>query len=241
MGKLKPEWQKTDIPKHVKIPLWLAMKDNPTHVSWQQAIANIKFEESDDKYVRTTYDTYKALKQEIESMPKKEIDTLPDELRAWIHSIRQGSKLEETVEQQPKETTSDPRLMKHLDQLAETADILAHHVQRLLRYKDDDDIEARGDVLGHLMFWRKSNGTKVTEGTDPIGEFAYESQHPVDAYLASCLYTHYEHGFGKLPFKEWNQLSTGNVTREIVDNLKLLAHGGLKPCPNCPICKEIMD
>jgi len=146
-----------------------------------------------------------------------------------------------TVEQQPKEATPDPRLMKHLDELAETADILAHHAQRLIRYKDDDGIEAMGDVFTHMSFWRKSNRTQVTEGTDPIGEFQYEEQHPVDPYQARWLYLHYDHRFGKPPFKEWNELSTGNVTYEIVDNLKFLAHGGLKPCPNCPICKEIMD
>lgn len=129
----------------------------------------------------------------------------------------------------------------HLAQLANIAEILAHQVNRLVRYKDDDDIEAMGDVLGHLSFWRKSNRAKVTEGTDPIEQFRYENQHPVDPHLAQWLYIHYEHRFGKPLFKEWNQLSTGNVSSEMVDNLKLLAHGGLKPCPNCPICEEIMD
>lgn len=145
-----------------------------------------------------------------------------------------------TVEQQPKEAIPDPRLMKHLDELAETADILAQHAQRLIRYKDDDDIEAMGDVLGHLSFWRKSNRTIVEEGTDPTGEIEYESRHPIDPYLANWLYIHYDYRFGKLPFEKWNQLSTLNVTGEILDNLKLLAHAGLKPCPNCPACKEII-
>ena len=145
-----------------------------------------------------------------------------------------------TVEQQPKEVTTDPRLMKHLDELAETADILAHHAQRLIRYKDYKDIEAMGDVLGHLSFWRKSNRTIVEEGAYPTGEIEYENQHPIDPYLANWLYIHYYYRFGKLPFKKWNQLSTRNITGEILDNLKLLARAGLKPCPNCPACKEII-
>ena len=132
-------------------------------------------------------------------------------------------------------------LEKHLDELAETAGVLAHHAQRFILYKDDDDIEAMGNVLGHLMFWRKSNGTIVEEGTDPVGEVTYETENPVDPHVASWLYTHYDHRFGKLPFEEWNQLSTQNVSGEILDNLKLLAHGSLKSCPNCPVCKEIID
>lgn len=112
-------------------------------------------------------------------------------------------------------------------------------MNRLVRYKDDDDIEARGNVLGYLSFWRKSNGTKVTEGIDSIEEFEYEKQHPVDQDLARWLYIHYDHRFGKPPFKKWSQLSKRNVTTEIINNLKLLARGGLEPCPDCPICKEI--
>ena len=163
-----------------------------------------------------------------------------EQIDKWIRDT--GKSFDDEKErQQPKETTSDPRLMKHLNELAETADILAHHVRRLIRYKDYEDIDAMGDILGHLTFWRKSNGTIVTEGTDPIGEFRYEEEHPVDPHQARWLYIHYDHRFGKPPFEEWNQLSTGNVTLEIVDNLKLLAHSGLKRCPNCPICKEIMD
>lgn len=136
---------------------------------------------------------------------------------------------------------SNPRFLKHLDELAETADILAHHLQRLLRYKDDDDIEAMGDVFGHLKFWRKSNGTIVSEGTDPTKEFEYENQHPVTPHLARWLYIHYEHRFDRPHFNEWNQLSMGNVTCEIIDNLQFLAGGGLKLCLNCPICKDIAD
>ena len=120
----------------------------------------------------------------------------------------------------------------HLAQLASIAERLAQQVNRLLRYKDDDDIEAMGDVLGHLKLWRKSNRTIVEE-------FAYEEQLQVDSYLAKCLFNHYTRRFGELPFEKWNELSTLNITGEIFDNLKLLAHADLKPCPNCPICKDI--
>jgi len=129
----------------------------------------------------------------------------------------------------------------HLAQLANIAKILAHHAKRLIDYTDDDDIEDRGNVLGHLTLWRKLNNTKVTEGTSASDEHIYDEKHPIDPYLATCLYTHYIYRFGKLPFEKWNNLSMRNVRPKIVDNLERLAYAGLEPCPDCPICKEIMD
>jgi integrase/recombinase XerD len=82
-----------------------------------------------------------------------------------------------------KETPSDPRLVNHLDELAKTAEVLAHQVQRLIRCEDYADIEAQGDIMGHLSFWRKSNRTILAEGLSGIEEFEYETQHPVDPYL----------------------------------------------------------
>jgi len=137
------------------------------------------------------------------------------------------------------ENAKDKLMERHLAQLANVADILAHQATRLVRYHDDDNIEAVGEVLGHLSFWTKADEMKVTEDARPFEEWEYEKQHPIDSYLARCLYNHYDHRFGKPRFEEWNQLSKGYVDRQIVDNLKLLASAGLKPCPSCPVCREI--
>jgi len=139
------------------------------------------------------------------------------------------------------ENAKDKLIERHLAQLANVTEVLAHQVNRLVRYKDDNNVEVTGDVLGHLSFWAKTDGMKIREGTGHFEEFEYEKQHPVDSYLARCLYNHYDHRFGKQRFEEWNQLSKGSVDRQIVDNLKLLASGGLKPCPSCPVCREIAE
>ncbi|MFC1903731.1 hypothetical protein ACFLW9_02480 [Chloroflexota bacterium] len=142
------------------------------------------------------------------------------------------------VEEAVKKVNSKPMEL-HLARLAQIADVLAYQVNKLVRYKHYDDIEAQGDVLGHLIFRRKSNGTIVPE--ELTKKCKHEKQIPIDQYLASCLYTHYEFQFGKQQFADWNQLSGVNVCHEIVDNLKFLAYGGLKSCPNCPMCREIKD
>jgi len=52
---------------------------------------------------------------------------------------------------------------------------------------------------------------------------------------------HCTHKFGELPFESWDEMTRENVSQKLLDNLKLLAYGGLKYCPTCPICKEIAD
>lgn len=239
MGKLKASWVITDIPKNTKIKLWRLMKDNPTYQSWEKAIVGKSHTTEQDEiftnvelgYIKMSKDTYSSLKKELTLMPVEEVDTLPHDLKIWIYSIRQDLKLEKSVEPQLKERTLDPQLTKHLDDLAQTAKILAHRVERLLRYKDTADMQ--GNVVSGVRLWSKIDGQVVP---DWLKESIYDAEHQVDPYLATCLFAHYEDEFGKPPFKEWNQLSTGNVSYEIVDNLKFLAHGGIKPCQDCPIC-----
>lgn len=136
-----------------------------------------------------------------------------------------------------KDTSSSPLLIKHLDELAYTAEIIAHQIERLLRYKDNPNIQAEGDILGHLTFWRGQ--MIIHDSLDPVGEFVYESEHPINSYLAKLLGVHYKNTFGKLPVKEWNKLSIQSVNNKLLENLQFLAHGGLTKCTDCPICKEI--
>jgi hypothetical protein len=91
MAKLKPGWQKTDIPTHIKVALWGAMKGNPTFGSWGKAVAMLSFDEDDDKYVKISRATYKTLQQEIKLMPESEIRSLPGDIQDWISNIRGDS------------------------------------------------------------------------------------------------------------------------------------------------------
>jgi hypothetical protein len=141
------------------------------------------------------------------------------------------------------ESTSQEKGMiieKHLSQLAAVAEILAHQVHRLVLYRDNENIESQGDVLGHLSFWMKPNLVRISEGIDPLQEFEYENKHPVKPYLADCLFFHYEDTFGKTPFGTWKNSSMINVTGKIVEILNLLAYGGLKVCLKCPICRGVI-
>ena len=88
MVKLKPDWQKTDLPKRIKVDFWRVMKDYSTHKSWQQAIAKTYSVISDDEYGKTSFATYTSLKKEVTLMPLEEVETLPNDLQQWILQLR---------------------------------------------------------------------------------------------------------------------------------------------------------
>jgi len=140
------------------------------------------------------------------------------------------------------ESLGQVRLRQHLDQLAATAQILAHHVGRLIRSKADHDVSVLGNVVAGLTFWRKSSGQPLSETIDPLGEWQYEKEHPLDAYLAGCLLAHLCHRFGPLPFPTWEEATLENVTPKLLQNLVLLSHSEhLRPCPSCPSCQAIEE
>ncbi|MFC1989442.1 hypothetical protein ACFLVW_02605 [Chloroflexota bacterium] len=128
---------------------------------------------------------------------------------------------------------------RHLGELAKIADILAYQVNKLLRYKDDGEVEVKGNIFGRLLVIMKSNPSEVV-GLNSLKDLEYERQLPINKHLANWLYDHYEYRFGSQQFMGWDQLSRSNVSHEIIDNLNLLAHGGLKYCPNCKMCKEVL-
>jgi hypothetical protein len=134
------------------------------------------------------------------------------------------------------------QLTKHLNELEKTAKILVHQCQRLLRYKDKTNVEARGYIITKLSFWDRQNREFMVEGasSEDYAESKYEDENPVDKYLAGLLYIHYQEQFGQAPFSAWNQLSIINISPEIVEKMNILAHDGLKQCKGCPICSKIV-
>lgn len=50
-----------------------------------------KGQEPSNKYGSFSRDTHKALKYEIQHMPKEEVETLPSDLKAWIKSIKKSN------------------------------------------------------------------------------------------------------------------------------------------------------
>lgn len=132
------------------------------------------------------------------------------------------------------------RLERHYDDLAQLAEVVAHQVFRLLRYRSDDNVEALGNIVEGLSFWDKRTGQPVSENIDPLEEFEYEKAHPIDRYLAGCLLAHYKGKFKGLPFTAWEKVSMANVNQELLDNLKLLQYSqAFELTPDCPVCRAL--
>lgn len=111
MVKLKPDWQKTDLPKRIKVDFWRVMKDNPTHTKWEQAIAKTYSVISDEEYGKTSFATYTSLKKEVKLMPLEEVETLPHDLQQWILQLRPDL----LADQQTRRLKSQVQVMAYED------------------------------------------------------------------------------------------------------------------------------
>jgi hypothetical protein len=155
--------------------------------------------------------------------------------------ILQHYRATEYLESKAEKLLDNPRLLKHFDQLAQTAEVLAHNVQRLLRYTDKE-VVVHGNIIEGLFFFMKTPYLE-TGSIEPLEEYEYEKQHPVDSYLADCLFAHYENECGKLTFKSWKEVGEAgkeNATQELFKDLVRLSHSErIRFCPTCPSCKDI--
>lgn len=143
------------------------------------------------------------------------------------------------LEKKAQKGELEPREAKHLSELAQTAEVLALRIGRLLRYRGEE-YEVHGNVLDGLSFWRKGTGQPVSMTIDPLSESRYDTDQGTDEYLAGCLLLHYEDGFGRLPFEGWRDATRDNVTQGMLTNLLLLSHSEhLSLCASCPSCEAI--
>lgn len=128
MSKLKPPWQKTDIPKDIKLKLWRIMKDNPTYDTWLRGIADLQYgldKKEEDKYVKISRETHKRLQEEIKEMPVSEVCLLPIDLQVWVKGLRPDIKGKLELGEKQQNQVSE----RHINSLIEVADSLRFNLK----------------------------------------------------------------------------------------------------------------
>jgi hypothetical protein len=194
LGKFKAKWQKTDIPKHIKLVLWRIMKDNPTQTAREQAVANLKFTNEDKYWVRTSRDTFKALEQELREMPNTEVEMLPDNLKIWVRGLR---------EEQKQLAIHKEDILRHLNELSEVANNISNRLREIRRYYTPTD-------------------EKVAELAVNYDE--PELLELLDNPQAKWLLSHMKAEFSNLAnLKTWADLRVKDITEELLDKLSLRA------------------
>lgn len=134
MAKLKPKWQKTDIPKSSKIKLWQIMKDNPTQISYDKAIAHLDISKEEERWIYPlSRDTWRSLKREIIEMPYEEVISLPQDLQDWILQLRPDLKYKNNLEE-------------HSKILAEVTRVLAEQLRSIKQYAPE-----KNEMIGALV------------------------------------------------------------------------------------------
>jgi len=129
LGKFKAKWQKTDIPKRIKIELWQVMKDNPTQTTREQAMAHLDKNDELYSWAGIHRDTWKALWQELIETPVEEVNQLPQDLQPWIRGLEEWQKI----------STRKEDISKHWDKLLGAAESLSEQLRSINRYMPKTD------------------------------------------------------------------------------------------------------
>jgi hypothetical protein len=234
--KLKAPWVLTDIPKIIKVKLWRLMKDNPAYTSWCMAIARKSgtvdqdeiFAKDEQDFIKMSRDTYNSLKKELMLMPQEEVETLPEDLKRWVLSIRPD--LKENLRPSDSRKTligekileshaanQDPRIIKHFDELCEVSRAL-HYIQQLLLHEPPSlvSIELLPAFVAKYMLRTVTN--------QPI--------FVPPAYFSE----HFRQEFPDLNISSWTDL----FPEKAIDRLRYLGNtASFKYCPTCQVCMDI--
>lgn len=137
MGKTKPSWVKSNLPENIKVKLWDIMRQTNTYPNMCKYLANYPDSLIDHEWKQLgttkeaitenfdvtkaviTRDIYKALQDEIKTMPLRELARLPDDIQNWGRASRGDSQLQQSIESLIKSQED------HIKDLARAARILA--------------------------------------------------------------------------------------------------------------------
>lgn len=232
--KLKPDWQKTDIPRRIKeLYLWPAMMEGSTYRKWNEALAQMNWEEADEIDFDPTKYAYSNLKAELWEMPQHEVDILPPRLRAWVCTVRPDLPAPEWASGQTGEAEDlDRRMLDHFEDLARIAAILAHRLLVLIN-ESEGAIEGY-DIVGGLRPWPRLDYEEPAIDGISVHE-------PLDVDLAGDLLAHLNQDYPELALVGWEAAArNGNKRQVLREKLSLLARSkAFKPCSQCEVCTTL--
>jgi len=208
LGKFKPKWQKTNIPKDIKIILWRVMRDNPVFPKEKrdQAIPLLILnKETEERLHVPSRDTWKSLQEELNEMPIEEVTSLPQDLQDWISQLRPDLKHRNDLEE-------------HWKTLAGAAEELAVSLRYIIR--------------------RYSPMRNKTIGGLSADEDQFEFLEFLDDPPAGFLLSHLKAELPELKtLDKWRNLQIGDITEKLLLILSVKAvqkefQGKCKICEN---------
>lgn len=171
-------------------------------------------------------------------------DILDDLARMYSKSKRQieryiedGRKIKtkKLVEKVEEEQKSKFLLLRHFDELAETAKVIASDINLSMQ--------------GELDAWLRLDGCVLETSQYPEDSWLKDIRFPKDDpwkdihyHLAPYLLLHFNQLFPGLAMKQWSEATSSSVTQDIIDKMLLLAHNmEFKVCPDCPVCRDLQS
>jgi len=220
MAKFKPDWQKTNIPKPIKIELFKVMMDNPTQTAREQAVARLDLGKENDRWLKTSRDTFKKLAEELMEMPLSEVETLPENLRTIIKEKRKiMTTVVDAIPEDSMAIEKDPAII-HTNELVIAAKRL---VENLAPYS--------------LWTWDITLLDAILDNEEPDSDIQQQLQFD---YPTKYLFTHIQKELPVLEKLEgWDDLKINDV-KQVRDRLYLRASQRKFP-GKCEACKDFKD
>jgi hypothetical protein len=197
------------------------MKDNPTQKAREIAISKLDTEENEAQLFRTSRDTFHNLYLELREMPLQEIETLPDDLKAWVKDAR-----DQTTDHQQADImtlASDGMNLEvakeHLSRLSEAANRLVKNVEPYWFYD-----------------WDITLAEAITENEESDSDIV--QQLVFDSFDADCLFEHMQSEFPALSgISSWRDLAVKQIKKGILPALTECAAKKRFP-GRCRVCKD---
>ena len=135
-----------------------------------------------------------------------------------------------------RERTPDSRALKHFDDLAEVTKTL-EDIQKCLLSYEDNEVYTVGETHPDSGMWYFS---PMPKKRPTLPTFA-GSCAPIDYPEIEYLLRHLLQEFSGLDLKDWKELVTNKLPKDVVERLSYLGNTAkFKYCPTCQVCKDLM-
>lgn len=183
--------------------------------------------------VAPSWDTVNRVVNEFPFLTRAQVKQLSDLLQ------ERWRELQPEVEQKAqKEETTNPRLLKHFDDLAEVAKTLYEVQQFIGSYEAHETFSVieHGGMAGFFTF-------QPPPRKQPLLPSFADSSVSIDCPEVEYFFEHLLQEFSKLSLKCWKELitTTKSLPQDVIDRIRYLGNTArFTYCHKCEVCKDLM-
>jgi len=183
--------------------------------------------------VAPSWETVNRAVNEFPLLTRAQVKQLPDLLQERWRELQP-----EVEQKEQQEETTNPRLLKHFDDLAEVAKTLYDVQQFIGSYEAHETFSVieHGGMAGFFTF-------QPPPRKQPLLPSFADSSVSIDFPEVEYFFEHLLQEFPNLSLKSWKELVTTikPLPQDIINRIRTLGNTArFTPCPKCEVCKDLM-